>query len=203
MQTQEFTLLNGRVLTVGQREDGVYAVLDDQLLAGPLAEKHVRIRTTIDLPGGGGRIGLRLQHDGSFEVLHDGRQIAEKGTPYEASSEITKPTRTLFIIAVLNFLLFGIADRWPELGIWAGPYLISGMIMLGLTLWAFFVPKHAWMPFGAAIGLYILDSVVLVAQGYAPRGLVVKAIIIASLWHGYTASRSDSRERRDLKRAYA
>lgn len=203
MQTQEFTLLNGSLLTVGQREDGIYVVLGDDLLAGPLREEHVRIRTTINLPGERSRIGIRLQHDGDFEVLHDGHPIAPRGTPYEAGAEITKPTRTLFTIAALNFVLFGVADRWPQLGIWAGPYLFSGMILLALTLWAFFAPKHAWMPFGTAIALYIGDSILLISQGYAPRGLVLKAIIIASLWRGFVASRTDYRSRRELKRAYA
>lgn len=39
-------------------------------------------------------------------------------------------------------------------------------------------------------------------QGYGPRGLVIKAVIIVSLWRGFAASRGNLRDPPELRRAY-
>ena len=188
MEWTDYQLRDGRRLSVGRNDDGIYAALDGEHLAGPMEPQLVRVRVQVPLPDGG-TVGLRLDYDDSLLVDQDGAAVSgvDEGSPRlagDAPAEVRNGMKTLWLIGVLNAVAGIAAQLWPDdIALDPTAMWIVSLLYFGLAAWVMVAPRQAAWPLGIAIVLLVLDSIWLVRNGYA-GGIIVRLFLIRWLVTG-------------------
>ncbi len=77
-----FAMVGGGRLECVASDKGTVVLLDGQQISRPIDEQYLRIKVTIELPDGRGKLQLKRQPNGALSAAHNGRELrAALGKP--------------------------------------------------------------------------------------------------------------------------
>lgn len=211
MQDEIFNLPDGGQILLRIHEGSVYVYIDGQPAYGPLETVLARKKLNIPLPDDRGVVFAKLGHDDHFAAAWNGQRLLRPGEKPPRNKRVTgdksirSASNMLVILACISYAMVAFS-YWvwtilrdnPEIASQLGQEIeipawtwyvacAPPTMLVLLALWARWDDRKAGLPMAIGGVLYLLNSLVTLANGNW-FGSFVAAVIMTKLFTAAMAS---------------